>query len=106
MKTAKITAALFVLVVLFIFSAYNYQSVEIVFLSYRSPSVPLFLVAISMFVLGAISTGLAAALHLSRLKRTNSILQREVDALQSANASGEAPLAARDVPTSGAHSPN
>ncbi len=81
MKTAKITAALAILVVLFIFSVNNYQPVAIAFLGYRSPAMPLFLIILFMFVLGGMLTGLIAAIRFSQLHRRNLLLQKEIDTL-------------------------
>jgi uncharacterized integral membrane protein len=79
MKTAKITVALIILVVLFIFSVNNSQIVEIVFLGYRSPGMPLFLIIIFMFLLGGALAGLLAAIRFSQLHRKNQFLQSQID---------------------------
>jgi uncharacterized integral membrane protein len=80
MKTLRYALALIILIVLFIFSAYNAQLVRLSFFEYQTPQLPLFLVLIFVFFLGLLLAGLFNTLRVSQLRRQIGQLQREVDA--------------------------
>ena len=82
MKTARIALALLILVVLFIFSVYNAQLVQLALFDYQTPHLPLFLVLIFVFFLGFFLSALYWAMKISLLRRQINMLQREKDSLQ------------------------
>jgi len=82
MKTLRIFLAFVILVVLFIFSVNNAQSVQVIFFSYRTPPLPLFLVLIFIFALGFLLAALLSALKISQLRRQLTQLRRETESLR------------------------
>ena len=82
MKTLRIVLSLVILVVLFIFSIYNAQLVQLTLFNYQTPHLPLFLVLIFIFFLGFSLSALYCSVKVPLLRRQLSHLQREKDALQ------------------------
>jgi uncharacterized integral membrane protein len=80
MKTLRILLASVILLVLFIFSINNAQSVQIIFFSYRTPPMPLFLILIFIFFLGFILAALFSAMKITQLNRHLNRLRREMEA--------------------------
>jgi uncharacterized integral membrane protein len=80
MKTLRILLASVILLVLFIFSINNAQSVQIIFFSYRTPPMPLFLILIFIFFLGFILAALFSAMKINQLNRQLNRLRREKEA--------------------------
>jgi uncharacterized integral membrane protein len=78
MKTLRILLASVILLVLFIFSINNAQSVQIIFFSYRTPPMPLFLILIFIFFLGFILAALFSAMKITQLNRQLNRLRREM----------------------------
>ena len=85
MKTFKITVALVIVVVIFLFSVHNSQPVEIVFFRYSTPPVPLFLIIVFMFLLGLLLTSLLVTVRMSHLNRQIGNIRRENDLLRREN---------------------
>jgi uncharacterized integral membrane protein len=82
MKTPRIFLAFVILVVLFIFSVNNAQSVQLIIFSYRTPPLPLFLILLFIFALGFFLAALLSALKISQLRRQLAQLHREAEALR------------------------
>jgi uncharacterized integral membrane protein len=82
MKTLRIILALIILLLLFVFSINNAQSVQIIFLSYQTPPMPLFLVLLFIFFLGVILAALFGAMKISQLHRRLNRLRREIEILK------------------------
>jgi uncharacterized integral membrane protein len=80
MKTLRILLASVILLVLFIFSINNAQSVQIIFFSYRTPPMPLFLILIFIFFLGFILAALFSAMKINQLNRQLNRLRRAMEA--------------------------
>ncbi len=77
MKTAKLSIALVVLILLFIFSAYNSQPVQIRFIASQSGDFPLFLIILFSFLLGLFVAGLLGTIRGSQLRREIHSLRRD-----------------------------
>ena len=82
MKTLRILLAFVILLVLFIFSINNAQSVQIIFFSYQTPPMPLFLILIFIFLLGFILAALFSTMKIAQLHRQINRLRREQEALK------------------------
>ena len=82
MKTLRILLAFIILLVLFVFSINNAQSVQIIFFSYRTPPMPLFLILIFIFFLGVILASLFSAMKIAQLRHQHNRLRREMEALK------------------------
>ena len=80
MKTLRILLAFVILLVLFIFSINNAQSVQIIFFSYRTPPMPLFLILSFIFLLGFILAALFSTMKIAQLHRQINRLRREMEA--------------------------
>lgn len=78
MKYVKIALALIILVVMFIFGVNNAQTVQVIFFSYHSPPLPLFLILLFSFSLGFVMAALVGAIRLGQLHRQIAHLRREV----------------------------
>ena len=78
MRTFKLSLAIAILVVLFIFSAYNSQSVQIRFVGFQSGDLPLFLFILFSFILGFLVAALLSTIRGSQLRRQLHLLQKEV----------------------------
>jgi uncharacterized integral membrane protein len=81
MKALRILFAVIILVILFIFTVNNIQTVQLTFLRYRAV-LPLFLVIISAFVLGFLLAGLFGVLKGSQLRRQIRQLEKENQAMK------------------------
>lgn len=81
-KALKITLALAILIVLFIFCLNNAHMVQVVFLSYQTPEVPLFLIILFVFVLGLLLGLLFSTFQMTRLRREISQARKSLDAIQ------------------------
>jgi len=81
MKVARTALALAIILILFVFSIYNAQLVQLTLFGYQSPHLPLFLVLIFSFFLGFFLSALYYAFQVSRLRRQNGQLQKEKEAL-------------------------
>lgn len=82
MKTLRIILAFIILLVLFIFSINNAQSVQIIFFSYRTPPMPLFLIILFVFFLGIILAALFSTMKIAQLRRQLNRSRREMEALK------------------------
>ena len=82
MKTLRILLAFVILLVLFIFSINNAQSVQIIFFSYQTPPMPLFLILIFIFLLGFILAALFSTMKIAQLHRQINRLRREQEVLK------------------------
>ena len=82
MRTLRMFLAFVILIVLFIFCAHNAQSVQVIFFSYRTPPLPLFLILLFIFALGFFLAALLMALKVSHLRRQLAQLRREVEVLR------------------------
>jgi len=82
MKTLRILLAFVILLVLFIFSINNAQSVQIIFFSYQTPPMPLFLILSFIFLLGFILAALFSTMKIAQLHRQINRLRRENEALK------------------------
>ena len=82
MKTLRILLAFVILLVLFIFSINNAQSVQIIFFSYRTPPMPLFLILSFIFLLGFILAALFSTMKIAQLHRQVNRLRREMEVLK------------------------
>jgi uncharacterized integral membrane protein len=93
MNTMRTVLILAIVVILFIFSIYNAQLVQLTLFNYQTPHLPLFLVLIFVFFLGLLFSALYFSVKVSRLSRQVGQLQREKEATQKelANRSGSTP---------------
>ena len=82
MKTLRILLAFVILLVLFIFSINNAQSVQIIFFSYQTPPMPLFLILSFIFLLGFILAALFSTMKIAQLHRQINRLRREKEVLK------------------------
>jgi len=82
MKTLRIILAFIILLVLFIFCINNAQTVQIIFFSYQTPPMPLFLILIFIFLLGFILAALFSAMKIAQLHRQLNRQRREMDTLK------------------------
>jgi len=80
MKYVKIFLALVILVVMFIFGINNAQTVQVIFFSYHSPPLPLFLILLFSFALGFVMAALVCAIRFGQLHRQIAQLRRELKA--------------------------
>jgi uncharacterized integral membrane protein len=78
MKYVKIILALVILIVMFIFGVNNAQSVQVIFFSYHSPPLPLFLILLFSFSLGFVMAALVCAIRFGQLRRQIALLRREL----------------------------
>lgn len=69
MKYVKIALALIILLVMFVFGINNAQTVQVIFFSYHSPPLPLFLILFFSFALGFLMAALVFAIRLGQLQR-------------------------------------
>jgi len=82
-KVARTALALLILVILFVFSIYNAQLVQLTLFNYQAPHLPLFLVLIFAFFLGFFLSALYCAVKVSLLRRQIGQLQKEKEGLKS-----------------------
>jgi uncharacterized integral membrane protein len=76
-RTFKLSLAIAILVVLFIFSAFNSQPVQIRFIGFQSGDLPLFLFILFSFLLGFLVAALLSTIRVSQLRRQLHVLQKE-----------------------------
>lgn len=82
MKTTRLILCLVILLVLFLFGAFNYQPVRLKLFSYQTPELPLFLIVVFVFFLGVFLSALYYGFKTSLLRRQIGQLQRDKEALQ------------------------
>ena len=77
MRTFKLSLAIAILLVLFIFSAYNSQPVQIRFVGLQSGELPLFLLILFSFLLGFMVAALLSTIRGSQMRRQIHLLEKE-----------------------------
>ncbi|BCA79452.1 LapA family protein [Desulfuromonas sp. AOP6] len=82
MKSFKIFLLIVVLVALFVFSLNNTQMVQVAFIGFETPEIPLFLIVLFIFALGFLLGLLLASLEMIRLRREATQARKELAALQ------------------------
>ncbi|MFA5515375.1 MAG: LapA family protein [Desulfuromonadales bacterium] len=77
MKNLKLSVAVVVLLLLFIFSTYNSQPVRIRFTGWQSGDLPLFLLILFSFLCGFLVAWLLGTIRSSQLRREIQALRRD-----------------------------
>jgi putative membrane protein len=90
MKEMRILFAVIILVLLFIFTVNNIQTVQLTFLGYRS-ELPLFLVIIISFALGFLFAALFNLIKNAQIRRQINQLQKENQAMKNERDKGTPP---------------